>query len=170
MPNEEVDGGTPPLPDDICALARFVAAYYQEPIGLCFAQVLPPFVVARRAAVASVPASTGFAKHALNADQRTAVSAVLPEPLKFAPSLVQGVTGSGKTEVYLAAAARVIAAGRQALLLVPEINLTPQLVERIANALPGTATALLHSRLAPGERRYNWMAAPSGEAPLGVGP
>jgi len=169
LPIDEVVAGIPPLPDDVCALARFVAAYYQEPIGLCFAQALPPFVVARRAAVVSVPGATGLVKHALNADQRTAVSAVLPQPLEFAPSLVQGVTGSGKTEVYLAAAARLIAAGRQALLLVPEINLTPQLVERIVAALPGVRTAVLHSRLAAGERRRQWLAAATGDAQLIVG-
>jgi primosomal protein N' (replication factor Y) len=169
LPIDEVVAGIPPLPEDVCALARFVCAYYQEPIGLCFAQALPPFVVARRAAVISDPAPTAFATHALNADQRAAVSAVLPEPARFAPSLVQGVTGSGKTEVYLAAAARVIAAGRQVLLLAPEINLTPQLAERILRALPGVRLAVLHSRLAAGERRHQWLAAATGEAQLIVG-
>ena len=57
-------------------------------------------------------------------------------PGSFAPFLLQGVTGSGKTEVYLAAAAECIAAGGQALMLVPEINLTPQFRQRIAAALP----------------------------------
>ena len=169
LPIDEVVAGIPALPDDVCALARFVSTYYQEPIGLCLAQVLPPFVVARRAAAASVTTAAGEALHALNADQRAAVSAVLPEPLTFAPSLLQGVTGSGKTEVYLAAAARVIAAGRQAMLLVPEINLTPQLADRIHCALPGVRTAILHSRLAAGERRHQWLAAANGDAQLVVG-
>src|SRR5207342_2427946 len=79
---------------------------------------------------------------------------------------LDGITGSGKTEVYLGAAARVIAAGRQALLLVPEINLTPQLEQRIAAALPGVRVAVLHSRLAAGERRLRWLACASGEAQL----
>ena len=52
VPIDEVVG-IPPLPEDVCALARFISTYYQEPIGLCFAQALPPLVVARRAAVAS---------------------------------------------------------------------------------------------------------------------
>ena len=169
LPIDEVVAGIPPLPEDVCALARFVCAYYQEPIGLCFAQVLPPFIVARRAGAVSDPAPSGLALHALNADQRAAVDAVLPEPPKFAPSLLQGVTGSGKTEVYLAAAAGVIAAGRQVLLLVPEINLTPQLAERILGALPGVRTAVLHSRLAAGERRHQWLAAATGDAQLIVG-
>jgi primosomal protein N' (replication factor Y) (superfamily II helicase) len=169
LPIDEVVTGVPALPDDVCALARFVAEYYQEPIGQCFAQLLPPLVVARRAAAVSVPPPLRVARHALNDDQRSAVSAALPEPSTFAPSLIQGVTGSGKTEVYLAAAARVIAAGRQALLLVPEINLTPQLADRILGALPGVRSAVLHSRLAAGERRHQWLAAATGDAQLIVG-
>jgi primosomal protein N' (replication factor Y) (superfamily II helicase) len=106
---------------------------------------------------------------ALNSDQRAALDTALREPHVFAPSLLQGVTGSGKTEVYLAAAARVIAAGHQALLLVPEINLTPQLTERIAGTLPGIHTAVLHSRLGAGERRAHWLAAANGDAQLIVG-
>ena len=166
---DEVVSDLAPLPDDVRALANFVASYYQEPIGQCYAQMLPPLVGARRGKRAPERAAAVPPSPTLNAAQRAVVDAALPVPLAFAPSLLQGVTGSGKTEVYLAAVARVIADGRQALLLVPEINLTPQLVERIANALPDTTTALLHSRLAAGERRWNWMAAASGEAQLVVG-
>jgi primosomal protein N' (replication factor Y) len=169
VPVEEVVADLPPLPDDVRALASFVSSYYQEPIGQCYAQMLPPLTVGRGRKRVPERGAASSARIALNDAQLAAVEAAVPDPLAFAPSLLQGVTGSGKTEVYLAAVARVIAAGRQALLLVPEINLTPQLVERIANALPGTATALLHSRLAPGERRANWMAAAGGEAQLVVG-
>ena len=169
LPIDEVVAGVPPLPDDVCALARFVASYYQEPIGQCFAQVLPPLVVARHRRVVAVDTPTPCRKHALNADQRAALSAALPEPPVFAPSLLQGVTGSGKTEVYLAAAGRAVAAGRQVLLLVPEINLTPQLAERIAGSLPGVRMAVLHSRVAAGQRRQQWLAAASGETQLIVG-
>ncbi|MEO8738573.1 MAG: primosomal protein N' [Casimicrobiaceae bacterium] len=166
---DEVIADLLPLPEDVRALANFVASYYQEPIGQCYSQMLPPLIAARRGKPAPERVGNTLPTHALNAAQRAAVDAALPVPLAFAPSLLQGVTGSGKTEVYLAAVARVIAEGRQALLLVPEINLTPQLVERIANALPGTTTALLHSRLAAGKRRRNWMDAASGEAQLVVG-
>ncbi len=79
------------------------------------------------------------------------------------------MTGSGKTEVYLAAAGDCVAAGGQVLMLVPEINLTPQLAQRIAAALPGRRTVTLHSRLGAGERRRHWFAAAAGEADLVLG-
>ncbi len=105
----------------------------------------------------------------LNADQRAAVAAIGAAHGGFAPFLLQGVTGSGKTDVYLEAARACIAAGGQALLLVPEINLTPQFAQRIADALPGHRAVTLHSRLAAGERRRNWRLAASGEADLVLG-
>jgi primosomal protein N' (replication factor Y) len=72
----------------------------------------------------------------LNADQSRAASAISEAHGTFAPFLLQGVTGSGKTEVYLTAAAAAIAAGGQVLILVPEINLTPQFMQRMTDALP----------------------------------
>ncbi len=105
----------------------------------------------------------------LNPDQQAAAGAVVAALSTFAPFLLQGVTGSGKTNVYLAVAAAAIAAGGQALLLVPEINLTPQLAQRIAAALPGRRLVLLHSRLAGGERARAWAAAAAGEADLVLG-
>src|SRR5438874_6731336 len=173
-PIEEVASGLPPLPSDLRELARFVADYYQQPIGLCFAQMLPPLPGAKprlrsrpEAAVSGAARSPGL--QTLNADQQTVLEALLREPNSFAPSLLQGVTGSGKTEVYFAAAARIIADGRQVLMLVPEINLTPQLEQRIAAALPDARVAVLHSALSAGQRRENWLAAARGDADLVVG-
>ncbi len=93
----------------------------------------------------------------LNADQQASVAAIDAARDAFAPFLLEGVTGSGKTEVYLAAAEACIARGRQALLLVPEINLTPQFAQRIADALPRRRLVMLHSRLAAGVRRRHWL-------------
>ena len=83
--------------------------------------------------------------------------------------LLHGVTGSGKTEVYLQAIALALAAGKTGLLLVPEIGLTPQTVERVV-ARFGDRVAVLHSRLAAGERSDEWERVKSGEAEVVVGP
>lgn len=83
--------------------------------------------------------------------------------------LLHGVTGSGKTEVYLQAVADSIEAGRQAIMMVPEISLTPQAVERVAGRFPGRV-AVLHSKLSPGERLDEWQRIRHGEADVVVGP
>jgi len=83
--------------------------------------------------------------------------------------LLHGVTGSGKTEVYLSAVAAALERGRSAIVLVPEIALTPQTLGRFRERF-GDAVAVLHSRLRPGERYDEWMRLRSGEARVCVGP
>ncbi|MGH8617391.1 MAG: primosomal protein N', partial [Burkholderiales bacterium] len=83
--------------------------------------------------------------------------------------LLFGVTGSGKTEVYLQLIADALARGRQTLVLVPEINLTPQLEERFRLRFPGAALVTLHSRLAGGERLAQWRLAQQGTARIVLG-
>ena len=101
--------------------------------------------------------------------QRSAAEALHARAEAFSVSLLHGVTGSGKTEVYLDLVARVLNAGKQVLLLVPEINLTPQLIDRVTAALPGVATAVLHSKLAAGERNRAWHDVHQGRARLIIG-
>jgi len=103
----------------------------------------------------------------LNADQQNALT-TLRSGDHFSTYLLDGVTGSGKTEVYLQRVSDVLQAGKQALLLVPEIGLTPQLVSRLQNRL-GVAPALLHSGLSDNARLAAWRAARSGKARLVVG-
>jgi primosomal protein N' (replication factor Y) len=103
----------------------------------------------------------------LNEDQREAVE-TLRSGNTFAAYLVEGVTGSGKTEVYLHRMRDVIEQGKQVLVLVPEIGLTPQLVSRLRKRL-GIEPALLHSGLTDLERLAAWRAARSGAARLVVG-
>jgi primosomal protein N' (replication factor Y) len=85
------------------------------------------------------------------------------------PCLLHGVTGSGKTEVYLQAVRHTLEAGRQAIVLVPEIALTPQTVRRFAGRFPGQA-GLVHSGLSDGERYDTWRRARAGDIKLVVGP
>jgi primosomal protein N' (replication factor Y) (superfamily II helicase) len=161
------------VPDDVLDMVKFVAGYYQEPLGMAAALALPPLAKGRdgkRQGVANdgePPASPIQAER--NADQRTAAAEIIAVQGRFAPFLLFGVTGSGKTDVYLDAAARTIEAGGQVLLLVPEINLTPQLMHRVTGALPGIPIASLHSGLASGERNRNFRSAASGEARLVLG-
>ena len=103
----------------------------------------------------------------LNQDQQASLDA-LRNSDGFAAFLVEGVTGSGKTEVYLQRMRDVIDTGRQVLVLVPEIGLTPQLVSRLRKRL-GIEPALLHSGLTDSERLAAWRAARSGAARLVVG-
>lgn len=84
------------------------------------------------------------------------------------PFLLQGVTGSGKTEIYIRAAQEVVKRGRQALILVPEIALTPQTVRRFLSRFPGQV-GLLHSRLSEGERYDTWRRARAGDLMVIIG-
>src|SRR5438876_1193502 len=115
------------LPEEIMALASFVSEYYQAPPGLAYALVAPP-AVARGARKQSDPAPEASrsapacsTQHRLHRSQTAIVDAVIAAEGCFAPTMLHGVTGSGKTDVYLAAAARLVADGAQALILVPEI-------------------------------------------------
>jgi primosomal protein N' (replication factor Y) len=104
---------------------------------------------------------------ALNPAQLAAVAAITAAQ-GFAPFLLDGVTGSGKTEVYLEAIRHALGQGRQALLLVPEIGLTAQTVARLQRGLPVEVHAL-HSGLADGERARAWAAMASGHGRVLVG-
>ncbi|MDD5389344.1 MAG: primosomal protein N' [Gallionellaceae bacterium] len=102
-------------------------------------------------------------------DQVAVLDAIRAAGAGFSPWLLHGVTGSGKTEVYLRLVADTLAAGRQALILVPEIHLTPQLSERFARRFPGRNLIGLHSGLADGERRAGWLEALRGRADIILG-
>lgn len=105
----------------------------------------------------------------LTCEQSAAVDTILTHLSEFKPFVLFGVTGSGKTEVYLQAIDGVLRSGRQALLLVPEIALTPQLEATVRNRFPATALIILHSGLNAGERHERWLAAQSGAAQIVLG-
>jgi primosomal protein N' (replication factor Y) len=86
-----------------------------------------------------------------------------------APYLLHGITGSGKTEIYMRAVEETLRMGRQAIIMVPEIALTPQTVRRFLARFPGQV-GLIHSRLSPGERYDTWRRARMGKLPVIVGP
>lgn len=162
----------PPLPAAFFELCEFAANYYQAPLGEVILQALPAGlkrkdgVIRRQARRAeTVPL---LAAPPLNAEQRNAVETI-QAGAGFIPYLLHGVTGSGKTEVYLQLVASVIAGGGQALLLVPEINLTPQLEARVRGRFPEARVVSLHSELTEAVRERHWRAAFSGEADIVLG-
>ncbi len=182
----EVCDELPPLADDWRALVEFAAAYYQRSVGEVALAVLPPELrrldrdavadrVRRmrraldRADAAGTPANeTG---PVLTAEQAAARDAIVAAMASDAPgtTLLHGVTGSGKTEVYLQSAEQALAAGRQVLVLVPEINLTPQLIERFSRRFANRRIVALHSGLTPAQRLRSWLAAQLGVADLVLG-
>lgn len=116
----------------------------------------------------SVPASGN--PPVLNAEQKTAIDTVLATRNAFKPWLLYGITGSGKTEVYIQLLAAILAQpNAQALVLVPEINLTPQLEARFRSRLSEYPLVTLHSNLSESERLQNWLAAKSGAAKIVIG-
>jgi primosomal protein N' (replication factor Y) len=113
-------------------------------------------------------------EHTLNEEQSAAlklVHAALENPAAHPPVLLHGVTGSGKTEIYLQAIRAALARGKSAIVLVPEISLTPQTVERFKNrfAAEPDMVAVLHSHLSEGERHDEWHKLHSGRARIVIG-
>ncbi|NIA28377.1 MAG: primosomal protein N' [Actinobacteria bacterium] len=107
----------------------------------------------------------------LNADQKAALTAIRNklDAREFAPFLLHGVTGSGKTQVYIEAIHHVLALGRTAIVLVPEIALTPQIVSRFRSHF-GEKVAVFHSRMSPGERYDSWRRTWEGRHKIVIGP
>ena len=129
--------------------------------------------VIRAGWVGAVPAPRApfrfVAEHALIAAQAAAVAAITAALDRYQAFLLAGVTESGKTEVYLHCVAQALARGRQALLLVPEINLTPHLAETLARRFSGARIVTLTSALAANERAEAWLAAHTGGADVVLG-
>ncbi|MDK2597160.1 primosomal protein N' [Pseudoalteromonas obscura] len=113
------------------------------------------------------PLSIGT-KPTLNEEQATACSAVNHTD-GFRTFLIEGITGSGKTEVYLQCLEKVLKAGKQALVLVPEIGLTPQTVNRFKRRFPGLPIDLWHSNLTDNERLHTWRRAQQATTALVIG-
>ena len=124
---------------------------------------------AAQPALRSYHGQASHSEFVLNADQQKASDEIQTAFGKFQPFLLYGITGSGKTEVYFDAMAKVLAQGRQVLFLLPEINLTPQLLKRVENRFADVPTAVLHSQMAAGKRTQDYLRAMLGQAKLVIG-
>lgn len=105
---------------------------------------------------------------AATAEQQAALDRLLPTLTQFGVHLIHGVTGSGKTELYLRLIDAVLACGQQTLVLIPEIALTPQLEQHFRRRFPGRRIVTLHSGLTESTRTENWLAAPDCDVLLGT--
>jgi primosomal protein N' (replication factor Y) len=162
----------PPLPADWIALCEFCARYYQHPLGQVMAFALPPLLrrgkLPRPVKPRSPTEPPPPTPPSLLPGQRQAVT-MIGAAAGFETFLLHGITGSGKTEVYLHAIARVLAAGRQALMLVPEIALTPQLEQRVSARFPGASIVSAHSGVADAARARGFLEALAGRADIVLG-
>jgi primosomal protein N' (replication factor Y) len=168
------------VPADLVELAEWVAAEYCSTTARALGLVLPPGAARRlsgrkRRAVAR-PRHRPVGSRSphppqLTGEQQGVLSALAAslEQRCAEERLLHGVTGSGKTEIYLRAAAIALEQGRGAIVLVPEIALTPQIVGRFVERF-GETVAVLHSRLRPAERYAEWRRLREGEARVCVGP
>ncbi len=179
-----------PLSQQWMELCEFAADYYQRPLGEVALPAVPKALrdakpgaidralkkIATQAASIQTHASEVAATAApvLNTEQQYAVDAIAATT-GYACHLLFGITGSGKTQVYLQAAKAVrektIALGERAqvLILVPEINLTPQLEDQVRAAFPSLHVVTLHSQLSEGERLRHWLAAHEAQADILLG-
>jgi primosomal protein N' (replication factor Y) len=168
------------VPTELVELADWVASEYCSTTARALGLVLPPGAARRlsgrkRRAVARPrhqPVGSRRPDPPRLTDEQQGVLGVLASSLQQRRSderLLHGVTGSGKTEIYLRAAAIALEQGRGAIVLVPEIALTPQIVSRFVERF-GETVAVLHSRLRPAERYAEWRRLREGEARICVGP
>ena len=166
----------PALPAEWLALCDFCARYYQMPLGEVTSFALPPML--RRGKLPRIKATAGpslavppaptIELPQLLPAQQEAVSAIVDQA-GFHVMLLHGVTGSGKTEVYLRAIAAVLAKGGQALMLVPEIALTPQLEGRVAARFPAARIVCANSGMGDAARARGFIEALTGRADIVLG-
>lgn len=167
----EILDQTPTLDAELLALCHWMSDYYQHPIGEVVKAVLPKYLRSTKP-IPKLPKATTTPVHSdvaltLNEEQQVALNAINREK-RFAVFLLAGVTGSGKTEVYLQAIADVLQRGEQALVLVPEISLTPQTLARFQQRF-GDNVAVMHSALTDRARASAWLAAKNGRASIVIG-
>jgi primosomal protein N' (replication factor Y) (superfamily II helicase) len=186
-PLRALDEGPPALPGDLLELAEWIAAEYCSTISRALGLVLPPGAARRlsgrkrRAVTRSVHLPVGARSPeppVLTTEQRDVLESLTValaageghmSQRTGSRRLLHGVTGSGKTEIYLRTTATVLAQGRGVIVLVPEIGLTPQIVGRFRERF-GDTVAVLHSQQRPAERYEEWRRLRSGEARICVGP
>ncbi len=160
----------PKLEDHFVKWLEWLANYYQYPIGQVTDLAFPPLSKETKRKSKTRPLEMQKAqgkKHELTPEQEKCFRSISAKE-DFGVHLLFGVTGSGKTEVYLELFEEVIAAGKQGLFLVPEISLTPQLIHRFS-ARFGDAVSVIHSHLTPREKTTQWWEMVEGKKKILLG-
>ncbi|MBU6467756.1 MAG: primosomal protein N' [Betaproteobacteria bacterium] len=164
----------PPITDEVLQLLRFTSQYYHYPLGPVIMHALPPALKKtagwqppkkRSKAIAVKPLSAP----PLNPAQRSAVESIDQKHNEFKAWLLQGITGSGKTEVYLELVERTLQRGKKVLIMVPEINLTPLVEQRFQARFPQASMVSLHSALGDKERAQRWIEIAEGKVDIVLG-
>lgn len=161
----------PALPSTWLALCDFCSRYYQHPIGEVIHFALPPLLRRGKLPRKKNPATRNISavqRPSLLTEQQAALDAIVAAQ-GFMAFLLHGVTGSGKTEVYLHAIEAALDAGRQALMLVPEIALTPQLEQRVAARFPNAHIVSAHSGISDAARSRAFLDSLEGCADIVLG-
>jgi primosomal protein N' (replication factor Y) len=176
----------PPISDDVVAMAEFAAIYYQRPIGEVLIPSIPKMwrqinkweLLGKEKKISKASASAKNTKAksddeiSLNKEQLFIVEKLWKQSAskKFTCNLLQGVTGSGKTLTYLHWLKKILDDDEsQVMIMVPEINLTPQLEASVEQAFPGKKLVVMHSGITDRTRADNWEKAHSGKAQIILG-
>lgn len=167
----EFDTLHPRLPDKFVQWLEWLAEYYHHPIGQVFSSAYPPLVPQEKSRKSNrspvIPQLERSHSKQLSDEQRKVFESI-KAATRFQTHLLFGVTGSGKTEIYLQLLEDVLMKGKRGLVLVPEISLTPQLVSRFAERF-GDQIAVLHSHLTDRERTNQWWSIVNGQKKILIG-
>jgi primosomal protein N' (replication factor Y) (superfamily II helicase) len=156
------------LPSHLIKTARWMAEYYHEPLRNCIDTVLMFDKKVRLKKSSSIEVSAPAPHIIFREEQQKAYDTIVRSLNKFKSFLLFGITGSGKTEIYLQVIAAVLQQQRQVIYLVPEIALTPQTISRIESRFPGK-TSVVNSQISDGERYKAFLDCVSGEKPIVIG-
>lgn len=160
------------FPLQLMELFFWASHYYQYPLGMLFDAALPAWLRKQKTIELPIPKKTTplatLAPLELNAAQLDAVTQVAQMSSQFQAFLLDGVTGSGKTEVYMQLIAQMLEQDKQTLILVPEINLTPQTLQRFEERF-NVPIAVLHSQISEKNRACAWRQAQLGNAKIILG-
>ncbi|MDP2934063.1 MAG: DEAD/DEAH box helicase family protein, partial [bacterium] len=157
---------------ELYELAQFISRQYLCSLALAVKMLLPKIAPRVRVLKNDLMPQTTAGQNAitLNADQSLAAKSIASSFGRASTFLLFGVTGSGKTEVYMTAAEKALRAGKQILLLVPEIALTPQTLNRLIFRFPRELVAVSHSKISYGQKYLIWKKIYSGEIKILIGP